>query len=134
MNESPLVPIALVKASAEADDLVRQMSDIKGGRPMVRMFLRLREEAAEAMAEMVKLDTTHDPEKVVRNLQFLQLEARLYRRFIEHCRQIIADGEDADQRVTAEEREQFRDILLAAPGGEETAVRMGLLEDTPYDA
>lgn len=130
----PLLKLAqdramLLIARELSADIEVQLSDIQGGRPVVAILRRLRNEAAEAMVAI----TTVDAEKISA-VRDLQRKVLMYDDFLRVAKEIIIEGIEADKLITADELEEFRDQLLETEEGEETAAELGLIEREPQDA
>jgi hypothetical protein len=130
----PVIKLALLRDIDDSRELERQLGNIQGGRPIVSIYRRLREKAADALAAMVFLNIMKEPAQVVRDLMALQAEVKRFDDFIGELRAMIARGDQAVQQLQGTEQDELLDILAATPGGEETAIRLGLVDEVPNDA
>jgi hypothetical protein len=119
----PLSKLALARAQAAAADIEAQLSIESGQRPIVVMLAMAKRDAASAIAAL----TTVDPEsaKEIRGLQ------NQVARFTDICRwlqDVISAGREAEQQITADDREEMIEVLGQTPEGQLELINLGLLE------
>jgi hypothetical protein len=110
-------------------DIEVQLSGLQGGRPVIEILRRLRDEAAEAMVGLVLVDAENIIK--VRDLQRKVLQFDDYFRVV---KDIVHDGIEADKTLSTEELDEFRDELLETEEGAETAAELGLIDKEQHDA
>ena len=131
----PLIKLAQGRAmllrtrELSADIEVQLLPTVQGGRPVLEILRRLRDEAAEAMVVLVTVDA--EKTSAVRDLQRKVL---MFDDFIRITKEVIFEGIEADKLISESEIEEFRDQLLETEDGEETATELGLIEREPTDA
>lgn len=102
-----------------AEDLKMQLEKGAGTRPVVFLLSNQRQRAAKAIRGIVNVDPT-DAKTVA---QFQQ-EARLYFDLIEHCREMLNRGREADRNIDENERIAFNDAIVAMPEEERRALNI----------
>lgn len=117
----------MISDSAEIE--VQFRKDIRGGRPVVTMLQKAREEAASSLVALV--DANPDEPKEIRHHQN---NVNRFRDLVRWLRQIVADGAEADKELDDQDREALIEYLVGSPEGQEEALGLGLVVDAPRDA
>ena len=120
-----LAKFKLIRDSAELE------AEIQSKAPgwFWEIYNRLKDNAAEALTAMMVIDA--DKPEAIRELQ---MEIKLFDRFIEHTRSFISEGKTADQETDEAERDEVLDLLTEQ--GEEgwrEAINLGLVDAGPQD-
>jgi len=121
-----LAKFKLIRDSAELEAEVQS----KGPGWFWDIYNRMKDNAAEALAAMMVVDA--DSKEKIRELQ---MEIKLFDRFVEHTRSLVSEGKTADQETDQAEREDVLDLL--SERGEEglrEAVALGLVDAGPQDS
>jgi hypothetical protein len=124
-----LAKLRIIKASA---DLEVQLAGMVGASPTIEILRKLQERAAESLAALAFINI-QDPAELPKALT-LQNEVKRYDEWLEWIRELIAEGKQYDQEITADEREEMLDLLTETPEGEQEAISLGLLDEIPRDA
>ena len=123
-----LIRIAQAKLIREGAELEAEISD-NGPSWFWTITKRFRKAAAESMAALAIVDPNN-----AGAIEALQLDLKVYDRFIEEVRAFIAEGIHLDESVSGQDREELLDIILSRPNGEQEAIDLGLIDPGPSDA
>lgn len=94
------------------------------------VYKRFRDAAADSITGLAFVEPNNTGA-----IEALQLDIKVYDRFIEEVRAFINEGIHLDRKTTDEDRDEVLDILMAqGPEGAETAVQLGLIDPGPPDA
>ncbi len=120
---------ALVRRIADSADIELQFSAAPGGRPVVAMLRKAMLDACEAMVALAVAEPTDA--KLI-----LALQNRILRfdDLVKFARDIINEGEEADQELTGAEREELLAYLTETEEGRTEAEDLGLIEREVNDA
>jgi hypothetical protein len=120
-----LAKFKLIRDSAELEAEVHS----KGPGWFWEIYGRLKDNAADALAAMMVVNADNPSD-----IRELQMEIRLFDRFVEHTRTLVSEGKTADQETDQAEREDLLDHL--SDRGEEgwaEAIDLGLVDGGPQD-
>jgi hypothetical protein len=93
------------------------------------IYKRFRDAAAESIAAIAFVEPTD-----AKAVQALQLDIKVYDRFVEEVSAFITQGRNLDQETSDAERQEVLDLLLAqGPEGEDQAIDLGLIDRGPTD-
>lgn len=123
MAEDPISRIALQRAVALSASVEAQLSQKRGGQPLVAVLVKARREAVAAMAALVDADP--NDAKAVRDLQH---EAQRYPKLCGWLAAIVQEGKEADSIISEEEREELIAAVVGDPEAEQLAIQLGLME------
>jgi hypothetical protein len=117
------MPRLLRAQNLSAEVEVQFLDGVQGGRPLVEIWHRLRDEAAEAMVALV-LENAEDIPKI----RDLQRKALMFDDFTRLARAILQEGKDAESRISDLEVGDMRNELVG-DADDELAAQLGLEED-----
>ncbi len=123
MAEDPTSRLALQRAVAMSAAVEAQLSQKRGGQPLVAVLKKARREAAGAIAALVDVDP--DDTKAIRDLQTV---AQRYSKLCEWLSVIVNEGKEADSLISEEEREELIAAVAGDPAAERLAIELGLME------
>lgn len=110
----------VIKASA---DLEVQLAFKQGSAPTLIIMRNFRDDAANSLAALA-LEITAPLER----LRELQAKVTRYDDFVKYASELISDGKQYDREITAQESEEFLDILTGTPEGQQEAIDLGLID------
>jgi len=123
-----LIRIAQQKLIRDGAELEAEISDKAPGW-FWAITKRFRDAAAESMAGLAIVDPNN-----AGAIETLQLDLKVYDRFIEEVRAFIAEGIALDLSMSGQDREEIFDIVLSRPNGVQEAIDLGLIDPGPNDA
>jgi len=132
MSDDPITRLAkqrIIKLSAE---LEVQLGAVSGSGPTLEILKRLKERAAESLAAMAFLNIFEREDRI--KFLTLQNEVKRYDEWLAWIAEVVAEGKQYDQELTAEDREEMLDYLAQLPEGEKQAIELGLIDPEPRDS
>jgi hypothetical protein len=124
MSGDPILRLAQLRIIKNSTDLERQLTDTKGGGPVVEILRRLREKAAESMLALAIADA-EDPKAI----RILQNEVKRYDEWCVWITEIISEGIAYDRAMSDEEREEILDLVGPDTPAEQELIELGLADD-----
>lgn len=129
MSEDPIVRLARLRAIADSADIEAQLAVIQGCRPVLSILVKARNNAAQALAALAFVD----PRKT-NDIRDLQNAVRRFDDLVVWFGELVRDGFEADDEITAEDREEMIDLLAQSPEGVKEAEQLGLIDPVLHDA
>lgn len=126
MSDDPIVRLAKLRIIKASADLEVSLATKQGGGIAIEILHRLRVRAAESLAAMA----IWEPTKIEGLIQ-LQNEVKRYDEWLGWIRDIIAEGKQYDQQLTAEDREETLELLSQSQEGIDQAIELGLIDGDP---
>lgn len=87
-------------------DLMVQLEQGTGTRPVLWLLCRAKKRAASAIATLARADVTQTAALII-----LQSQIQLYDELMMDCQALLARGREADRRLKESEREEIADAL-----------------------
>lgn len=103
----PIGRIAELRLLENYADLMVQLEKGTGTRPILHLLHKARKRAIEANIQLVLTDPA-EPAAIRR----LQAEILLYDDMISACKEIVADGKDAQAIINDSERQEIQDVIM----------------------
>ena len=123
MAEDPTTRLALQRAVAMSAAVEAQLSQKRGGQPLVAVLKKARFEAADAIAALVDV-----PPENTEAIRTLQTKAQRFGQLCTWLAEIVREGKDADSAISEEEREELLAAVVGDPAAEHLAIELGLME------
>lgn len=102
----PMIIAAQQRALEVSEEIHRQLSNLKGGAPLLFALEKARDEAAEAL-QALAIANPFDPHEIMQ----LQNRVRLFDEFMRFLREIADDGNRVHLKMTEEERDILADAI-----------------------
>jgi hypothetical protein len=119
----PTNRLALQRAVALSASVEAQLSQTRGGQPLVAVLMKAREEAIGAIAALIDADP--DDAKAVRSLQTV---AQRFRDLCHWLAVIVQEGKEADSDISEDEREELLAAVAGDPDAEYLAQQLGMID------
>lgn len=129
MADDPILRLSRLRIIKASADLEVQIATKSGSAPTLEILRRLRERAAESLQLLAFLNF-HDPQDIIKAIT-LQNEIKRYDEWVAWMGEIISEGKAYDQQFSDAEREEFLDVLVSTPEGQQEAISLGLVDAIP---
>ena len=107
MTTDPIGRIADLRLLENSADLIVQLEKGTGTRPILNLLNKARKRAVNANIQLVIADA--DDTATIRKLQ---AEIALYDDMVTACKEIVADGQDAEARINEIDREELQSVIM----------------------
>ena len=107
MNTDPIGRIAELRLIENAADLTVQLEKGTGTRPILHLLHKARERAMAANTQLVLAEASD-----TKTIRALQAEILLYDDMVTACKEIIADGKDAESSINDADREEIQSVIM----------------------
>lgn len=107
MTTDPIGRIAELRLLENAADLMVQLEKGTGTRPILHLLHKARARAIAANTQLILADASD-----AKTVRMLQSEILLYDDMVTACREIIADGKDAEASINDADREEIQSVIM----------------------
>lgn len=107
MTTDPIGRIAELRLLENSADLIVQLEKGTGTRPILHLLHKARARAVAANIQLVIADAG-DTKTILK----LQSEIAIYDDMVTACREIVADGRDAEASINDAERQEIQDVIM----------------------
>lgn len=125
----PVLRLAQLRAIKLSYDLEVALASKIGGHIVIEILTRLRDRAADSMHALATCDPLATKAVIT-----CQNSVQYYEEFFKLIGSIIAEGKQAEQQLSDDEREEFIDMLTQSVEGQDKAVELGFVGPNQSDS